>query len=136
DRSFLLAPDSPEMTAHAPEKFRVRFETTQGVMVWEVHRGWAPLGVDRFYNLVRAGYYDQSKFFRVIAGKWVQFGINPQPAVSLIWRTRRIRDDPRNISNDRGTVAFAFATPGGRTTQVFINLRDNAATHDAEPFVP
>jgi len=92
--------------------------------------------VDRFYNLVRAGYYDDARFFRVIQGRWAQFGINGDPRISNVWRARTITDDPRIESNVRGTVAYAFAVPNGRTTQVFINLKDNSATHDAGPFVP
>jgi cyclophilin family peptidyl-prolyl cis-trans isomerase len=124
------------MNRRAPDVFRVRLDTTRGAIVIEAHRAWAPLGADRFYNLVAAGYYDGSRFFRVIAGKWAQFGINGDPRVSAIWRDRTIPDDPRVETNARGTVAFAFAVPNGRTTQVFINLRDNAETHDKEPFAP
>ena len=123
-------------TERAPELARVRLDTSQGTIVIELHRAWAPNGADRFYNLVRAGYYDEARFFRVIAGRWAQFGINADPAISKAWRTRTFPDDPRVESNARGTVAFAFAVPNGRTTQVFINLKDNAATHDKEPFVP
>jgi homoserine O-acetyltransferase len=120
----------------APDISLVRLDTTQGAIVIELHRNWAPHGVDRFYNLVHAGYYDGDSFFRVIKDRWAQFGINGDPAVSTAWRTQTIPDEPRRESNTRGTVAFAFAIPNGRTTQVFINLRDNSATHDAEPFVP
>jgi cyclophilin family peptidyl-prolyl cis-trans isomerase len=120
----------------APEQFRVRLDTTKGPIVIEVRRAWAPRGADRFYELVRAGYYDDVAFSRVIAGQWAQFGINGDPRVSNTWRTRTIPDDPFKESNVRGTVAFAFAVPNGRTTQVFINLRDNRPTHDKEPFVP
>ena len=105
-------------------------------MVIEVHRDWSPHGADRFYNLVRAGYYDQVRFHRVRKDTWAQFGVNGDPKISKIWRTRTIPDDPRRESNQRGTIAYAFAVPNGRTTQVFINLRDNSATHDREPFVP
>ena len=132
----LIDPASPEANRRAPDDFRVRLETTRGPIVIEVHRAWAPHGADRFYNLVATGYYDDSRFFRVIEGKWAQFGINGHPRVSHAWRDRTIPDDPRVESNVRGTVAFAFAVPNGRTTQVFINLRDNSATHDTEPFVP
>ena len=135
-RSMLLMPDAPEMTAKAPGLSRVRLDTTKGPIVIELHRDWAPHGVDRFYNLARAGYYDDTRFYRVIGGRWVQFGINGDPHISNVWRAKTIPDDPRKVSNRRGTVAFAFAVPGGRTTQVFINLRDNSATHDREPFVP
>lgn len=133
--SLLLRPDAAGMNRRAPEVFDVRMETTKGEMVIEVHREWSPHGVDRFYNLVRAGYYDNSRFYRVIQGKWAQFGINGDPKISNVWRARTIPDDPWVVSNTRGTIAFAFAVPNGRTTQVFINLRDNSATHDGE-FVP
>jgi cyclophilin family peptidyl-prolyl cis-trans isomerase len=120
----------------APARFRVRLHTTKGDMVIAVQRDLAPLGVDRFHELVRIGYYDDVAFSRVIEKKWAQFGINGDPKVSTAWRTRTIPDDPfKNESNVRGTVAFAFATPNGRTTQVFINLIDNSVTHDREPFV-
>jgi homoserine O-acetyltransferase/O-succinyltransferase len=129
-------PDSPQMNRRAPELFDARFDTTRGDIVIRVHRAWAPLAADRFYNLVAGGYYDDSRFYRVIKGKWAQFGINGDPRVSKAWRDRTIPDEPRVETNARGTVAFAFAVPNGRTTQVFINLRDNAETHDKEPFVP
>jgi peptidyl-prolyl cis-trans isomerase A (cyclophilin A) len=130
------APDAAEMNRKAPERFGVRLDTSKGVIRLEIHRDWAPHGADRFYNLVRAGYFEQARFFRVIRGKWAQFGINGDPSISKIWRGRTIPDDPRRESNVRGTIAFAFAVAKGRTTQLFINLRDNSATHDAEPFVP
>jgi cyclophilin family peptidyl-prolyl cis-trans isomerase len=120
----------------APDQLRVRLETTKGDIVIEVHRAWAPHGADRFHELVRSRYYDDVAFSRVIAGKWAQFGINGDPRISNAWRTRTIPDDPFQQSNVRGTVAFAYAVPNGRTTQVFINLGDNRATHDREPFVP
>jgi homoserine O-acetyltransferase len=129
-------PEAPQMNRRAPEVFRVRLETSKGPMMLEVHRAWSPHGADRFFNLVRAGYYDEARFFRVIAGRWAQFGINGDPNVARLWRTHTIPDDPRGESNVRGTIAYAFAVPNGRTTQVFINLRDNSATHDGEPFVP
>ena len=136
NRALLLQPDSPEMTRRAPDSSRVRLETTKGVIRLEMKREWAPLGVDRFYNLVRHGYYDDTAIFRVRAGLWAQFGINGDPKVAGTWRTRNLSDDPRVLSNVRGTVAFAFKDPNGRTTQVFINLRDNSASHDKEPFAP
>jgi cyclophilin family peptidyl-prolyl cis-trans isomerase len=127
---------SAQSVQPAPDQFRVRLETTKGPIVIDVHRAWAPHGADRFHELVRAGYYDDVAFSRVIAGQWAQFGINGDPRISNAWRTRSIPDDPFKESNVRGTVAFAFAVPDGRTTQVFINLRDNRPTHDKEPFVP
>jgi homoserine O-acetyltransferase len=134
--SRLKDPAAPELNEAAPAVFRARFETSKGLIVIEVHRDWAPHGADRFYNLVRSGYYDGNRFFRVIAGRWAQFGINGDPAIARRWRDSTLPDDPRRESNSRGTVAFAFAVPNGRTTQVFINLRDNSATHDAASFVP
>jgi peptidyl-prolyl cis-trans isomerase A (cyclophilin A) len=132
----LLRPDAPQMNRRAPGVCRVRLETTRGAIAIEVRRAWAPLGADRFYNLVAGGYYDDSRFFRIRKGVFAQFGISGDPKVSTAWRDRTIPDDPRVETNARGTVAFAFAVPNGRTTQVFINLKDNAATHDTEPFVP
>ncbi len=125
-----------EESERAPDRFRVRLDTTKGAIVIDLDRSQAPIGVDRFYTLVRAGYYDDCRFFRVVQNRWAQFGINGDPKISNMWRTRTILDDPKGASNTRGTVAFAFAVPNGRTTQVFINLRDNSATLDAEPFVP
>jgi len=136
DRRLLLTPDAPEFTAPAPDRSTVRLETSAGNVDIEVVRDWAPHGADRFVNLVRYGYYDDARIFRIRAGVWAQFGINGDPAIAKAWRTRTIPDDPFKQSNVRGTIAFAFAVPNGRTTQVFINLRDNSATHDAEPFVP
>ncbi len=136
DQALLLQPDSPRMNKRAPDVSRIRLETTKGIIRLEMRRAWAPHGVDRFYNLVRNGYYDNSAIFRVRAGLWAQFGINGDPKVAGAWRTRNIPDDPRVLSNVRGTVAFAFKDPNGRTTQVFINLRDNSSGHDKEPFAP
>jgi homoserine O-acetyltransferase len=135
-RTLLLNPDAPEMNRRAPDLFRVRLETSKGEILMEVHRDWSPLGVDHFYNLVEAGYYDGVRFSRVVAGKWAQFGINGDPEISKLWRTRTIPDEPRKVSNVRGTIAYAFAVPNGRTTQLFFNLQDNRPTHDPEPFVP
>ena len=135
-RELLLNPDSPEMQKRAPEACRVLLDTSQGAMTLEMRREWSPHGVDRFYNLVRAGYYDDARIFRIRAATWAQFGIAADPAIAKAWRTRTIPDDPRRESNVRGTVAYAFKDPNGRTTQVFVNLRDNSETHDKEPFVP
>jgi cyclophilin family peptidyl-prolyl cis-trans isomerase len=139
NRALLLTPDAPEFAAPAPERSIVRFETSKGDVVMEVFRDWAPIGSARFINLVRYGYFDENRFFRVNPGRWIQWGVNGDPAIATAWRTRNLKDDPFNgHSNVRGTVAFAFAVKDGRTTQVFINLGDNSATHDtaAEPFVP
>lgn len=118
-------PASPAFSAQAPDSFRAKFETSAGDFVIEVHRRWAPLGADRFYNLTRSGYYDGVRFFRVISGFMVQFGIHGDPAVSAAWRDRRIADDPVRRTNLRSFVSFATAGPGTRTTQVFINFGSN-----------
>ncbi|HEV2288512.1 MAG TPA: peptidylprolyl isomerase [Candidatus Acidoferrales bacterium] len=136
NREMLLNPRARAWNQRAPELFRVRLDTSRGPVVIEVHRDWAPHGADRFYNLVRFGYYDDSRFFRVVKGKWAQFGINGDPAISAVWRAQTIHDDPWRIPNAIGTVAFAFAVPNGRSTEVFINLRNNSKTNDAEGFEP
>jgi peptidyl-prolyl cis-trans isomerase A (cyclophilin A) len=134
--SSLLTPAAPAMNRQAPPAFRVLLQTNRGRILLEIHREWSPHGADRFYDLVRAGFFDQARFFRVIQGRWAQFGIPAEPTLAQLWRTQTIADDPRRESNTRGTIAFAFAARNGRTTQVFVNLRDNTATHDSEPFVP
>jgi cyclophilin family peptidyl-prolyl cis-trans isomerase len=136
NREILMNPDHPEMNRRAPDVYKVALQTTKGAISLEVRREWSPHGADRFYNLVRHGYYDDAPFFRARPKTWIQFGISADPAISTIWRTRTIPDDPRELSNARGTVSYAFKDPNGRTTQMFINLADNAATHDPEPFVP
>lgn len=118
-------PASPGMREKAPGTYRVRFETSAGEFVIEVHRDWAPLGADRFYNLARSGYFDGVRFFRVLPGFVAQFGIHGDPQVSAAWRDQPIRDDQVRRRNARGTITFATAGPDTRTTQVFINFRDN-----------
>lgn len=132
----LLHPDDARFRVAAPDVCTVRFDTSKGVIDIQVTRAWSPLGADRFVSLVRAGYYDDARFFRVTPGRWAQFGINGTPAIAKAWRNQTIQDDPFRESNVKGTVAFAFAVKNGRTTQVFINLQDNSATHDKEPFTP
>jgi len=122
----LLRPDEPFWLTRAPEAFRARFETSKGPFVIEVYRAWAPLGADRFYNLVRAGFYDDSRFFRVVPDFIAQFGIPGDPAVTRIWNDRTFPDDPERERNLRGTLAFAMKGPNDRRTQLYINLRDNA----------
>ncbi|HEY7285499.1 MAG TPA: peptidylprolyl isomerase [Vicinamibacterales bacterium] len=122
--------------AAGPAVYSVRLETSKGNIDIEVHRDWAPIGADRFRELVAGGYFDDNRFFRVVEGRWAQFGINGTPAVASTWRSRTIPDDPRRQSNVRGTVAFAFAVPNGRTTQIYIALSDLSATQDAQGFAP
>ena len=124
-----------QTSASAPPQFRVRLETTKGAIVIDVHRDWAPHGADRFHELVTSGYYDDSRFYRVVKGQWAQFGINGDPRVATRWRTMTIPDDPNKASVVRGRVAFAFKDPNGRTTQVYISLRDNTA-QDTQGFAP
>jgi peptidyl-prolyl cis-trans isomerase A (cyclophilin A) len=127
--------DPSRATERAPDRFRVRFETTRGPFVVEVTRAWAPRGADRFYNLVKAGYYDDVAFFRVIEGFMVQFGIHGDPSVNAAWRAARIPDDPVTQSNRRGTLTYAMAGPDTRTTQLFVNFKDNAFL-DPQGFPP
>jgi len=117
--------DPAKLTAKAPDVFKVRFETTKGPFVVEVTRAWAPNGADRVYNLVSNGFYDDTRFFRVVSGFMTQFGINGDPAVGAAWKTATISDDPVSQSNVRGTVTFAMRGPNTRTTQLFINTVDN-----------
>jgi peptidyl-prolyl cis-trans isomerase A (cyclophilin A) len=128
-------PTDAAFNVQAPDTFRARFETTKGVFVIEVQRAWAPRGADRFYNLVRSGYYDGVRFFRVLPGFMAQFGIHGDPVVSAAWRDQRIQDDPVRRTNVRGMVSFATAGPGTRTTQVFINFGNNDRL-DAIGFAP
>jgi peptidyl-prolyl cis-trans isomerase A (cyclophilin A) len=119
----------------APATYKAKFDTTKGTFVIEVHRDWSPNGADRFYNLVKNGFYNDARFFRVIEGFMVQFGISGNPDLSEVWREARIPDDPVKQSNTRGMVSFATAGPGTRTTQVFINFGDNAGL-DGQGFSP
>jgi peptidyl-prolyl cis-trans isomerase A (cyclophilin A) len=140
NQSILLRPGAEEMNRRAPDASRIVFDTSRGKIVLEMRREWSPRGVDRFYNLVKYGYYDEARFFRIRAGNWAQFGVAADPKIASAWRRQNLPDEPRVLSNTRGTVAYAFKEPNGRTTQAFINLKDNAATHDAPadgmPFVP
>jgi len=131
-QSALLEPS--RLTAKAPEIFQARFETSKGVFVIEVNRAWSPHGADRFFNLVSSGYYDEVRFFRVIAGL-AQFGIHGNPNVNQAWQAFVIEDDPVLQSNTRGMVSFVMRGPG-RTTQVFINYSDENARFDHIGFSP
>jgi peptidyl-prolyl cis-trans isomerase A (cyclophilin A) len=115
-----------KLTEKAPDTFKVRFDTTKGAVTIEVTRAQAPNGADRFYNLVKAGYFKDIAFFRVIPGFMCQFGINGDPEISKAWREANITDDPVKASNTRGAITFATAGPNTRTTQLFINFGNNA----------
>jgi len=123
------------LNEQAPATYKVQFDTSKGPFVIEVHRDWAPTGADRFYNLVKNGFYDNDRFFRVVSGFMVQFGINGDPKLSSVWREARIKDDPVKQSNGRGFITFATAGPNTRTTQVFINFADNSML-DNQGFAP
>lgn len=134
-RAALADPRHPFWSARAPDVSRIRFETTAGAFVVEVHRHWAPRGADRLYDLARAGFFDDSRVFRVRAGFIAQFGIAGDPAVAAAWRDATIPDDPVRHANVRGTVSYAMTGPNARTTQLFVNLADNSRL-DAEGFAP
>jgi peptidyl-prolyl cis-trans isomerase A (cyclophilin A) len=123
------------LNAKAPADFKVSFTTTAGDFVVEVHRDWAPLGADRFYNLVRHGFFTNASFFRVVPNFVVQFGLNADPAVNKAWADADIKDDPVLQTNSRGRLVFATAGPGTRTTQLFINFGDNGRL-DGMGFAP
>ena len=136
--AFAQAPDLSNPAAlveQAPASYKVRFDTSKGSFVIQVNRAWAPHGADRFYNLIKHGFYDNVRFFRVISGFMVQFGINGDPQVSARWREANIPDDPVKTSNKRGMITFATAGPNTRTTQVFINFGDNSQL-DGMGFAP
>jgi peptidyl-prolyl cis-trans isomerase A (cyclophilin A) len=128
--------DPSSMTEQAPELFKVSFFTTEGEFAVEVHRDWSPTGADRFYNLVKNGFYNDTGFFRVVPGFMVQFGLSGHPSVSRALKTATIQDDPVKKSNTRGYVSFAkTGAPNSRTTQVFINFGDNSRL-DGMGFAP
>jgi peptidyl-prolyl cis-trans isomerase A (cyclophilin A) len=130
----LLNPSA--LTRRAPDNFKVKFATTAGDFTVEVHRDWAPLGADRFYNLVRNRFFSGAPFFRVVPNFIVQFGLTGDPKVNHAWENAKIKDDPVKQHNTRGTLVFATAGPGTRTTQLFINLRDNTGSLDPQGFAP
>ena len=124
------------LRAKAPDNYKVQVTTTKGNIVIEVHRDWAPLGADRFYNLVRSGFFTDAPFFRVVPNFMVQFGLTPNPAINKAWENTNFRDDPVKESNKRGYITFAkTAAPNSRSTQLFINFKDNAFL-DAQGFAP
>jgi peptidyl-prolyl cis-trans isomerase A (cyclophilin A) len=119
----------------APEQYKVKFVTTRGEFTLAVTRAWSPLGADRFYNLVKHHFYDNTSIFRVVPNFVAQFGISAYPAVTTAWRGTDIKDDPVTQSNKRGYITFATSGPNTRTTQVFINLKDNTGL-DRQGFSP
>jgi cyclophilin family peptidyl-prolyl cis-trans isomerase len=134
NRGALRNPNDPFWQKHAPAQYRVRVETSRGAFVLEVHRNWAPTGADRFYNLVRAGFYDDSRFYRVTT-RFAQFGIAGNPAVAAVWRTPTLPDDSVRETNTRGRFAFAMTGPNARTTQIYI-CKTDMSSQDKDGFAP
>ncbi len=133
---FVLPATTAIAAEKAPDKYQVKFETSRGDVIIEVHREWAPLGADRFHEAVKAGFYNECRFFRVIPRFMAQFGINGDPEVQKKWKDATIKDDPVKQSNKRGFVTFAkTGAPDSRTTQLFINYGDNSRL-DGMGFAP
>ena len=146
DRAVLMDPASPQMNEQAPDEYKAEFVTTKGTFVVQVTRAWAPIGADRFYNLVKRGYYTDCALFRVLPGFVVQFGISGDPEIAAKWvghpsnpsfKDATLQDDPVAQSNTPGTFTYAKSSaPNSRTTQVFINLGNNARSLDGKGFAP
>src|SRR5262249_50161351 len=134
-RDLLLRPEGEYWNEPSPAEYRVSVETTKGAFVIAVTRALAPRGADRFYRLVGAGYFDDSRLFRVVPGFIAQFGIPGDPAISKVWKDRAMPDDSARTSNVRGTIAYAMTGPNTRTTQLFISLVDNSRI-DVQGFAP
>ena len=131
----LSDPKAPAVNLTAPAEFKVKLETTKGDLVLKITREWAPKGADRFYSLVKNGYYDECRFYRVLPKSLAQFGIHGSPAIAAKWKEAPIDDDPVKQKNTRGRVAFAKGGPNTRTTNLFINLKDSTSL-DADGFAP
>ena len=133
-RSPLLWPTPADLARTGPDSFLVQLETSRGIVDLVVHRAWSPLGVDRVYFLLREGYYDGARFFRVVPGFVVQWGISRDSAVNRIWNDRDLPDEPVRQSNTRGRVSYARAGPNTRSVQLYVNLADNARLDTATVF--
>jgi peptidyl-prolyl cis-trans isomerase A (cyclophilin A) len=129
-------PAAPAKKDPAPDIYHVRLDTSKGLVDVEVHRDWAPIGADHFYQLVKNGFYDGDRFFRVVRGFAVQFGINGDPKTNELWSTGMLPDDPVKEKNVKGALTYAKTGPNGRTTQLFFNLSDNRKTLDHSGFAP
>lgn len=135
DKNPLLDPKSPAVNLTAPAEFKVKLETSKGDLVLKITRAWAPKGADRFYSLVKNGFYDECRFYRVLPKYVAQFGIHGDPAVSAKWREVPIDDDPVQQKNTRGRLTFAKSGPNTRTTNLFLNLKDSTSL-DSQGFAP
>jgi len=133
--ALLRHPEDPRWVEPSPASYVAEFESTRGTFAIEVQRAWAPYGADRFYNLVRHGYFNDGRFHRVLPGYIAQWGVHADPDIYRIWQERYIASDPPKESNARGTIGFAMTSPELRSTQVYINLRDNSR-NDPEGFAP
>ena len=137
ERAAALRNPQPSLWSRpAPAVYRVRIETSKGIFVLEATRALAPVGADRFYHLVETGFFDNSRFYRAVSGRFVQFGIAGDPALSVLWRNQRIPADPEKAGSERGAVAFAMATPDARTTQLYISTSDSMKRQDGTGFAP
>jgi peptidyl-prolyl cis-trans isomerase A (cyclophilin A) len=128
-------PKAPAKAEPTPETFQVNLDTSKGLVKVEVHRDWAPVGVDHFYTLVKTGFYDGDRFFRVVRNSVVQFGINGDPKLNRLWATTNLPDDKVKEKNVKGTLTYATTGANGRATQLFFNLRDNRQL-DKQGFAP
>jgi peptidyl-prolyl cis-trans isomerase A (cyclophilin A) len=128
--------DPASLKEESPARYRVRVDTNKGAFVIEVTRDWAPLGADRFYNLVKHGFYNENRFYRVVPEVLAQFGLSGDAALNVAWHDATIADDPRKQSNERSYISFVTAGPKTRTTQIAVNLNDNQRALDAAGFVP
>jgi peptidyl-prolyl cis-trans isomerase A (cyclophilin A) len=130
------AAPAPKKSEKAPDVYTVKLDTSKGPVTIEVHRDWAPRGADHFYNLVETGFYDGARFFRVVRNFVVQFGIAAKPEMQRLWENVSLPDDPVTQHNTRGTVVYATRGPNTRSTQIFINLKDNRQSLDGQGFAP
>lgn len=128
----LLSPDKSELNTRAPNKYNVEFTTTKGIFQIEVNRDYSPLAVDRFYYLVKKNYYNDNRFFRVVPNFVIQWGMKGNPKVDKIWEELGVVDEPVELSNTKGTISFARSGPNTRSTQLFINLKDNVRLDNSE----
>lgn len=134
--ALLIATGCSSGPPRGPDRYRIKFETSKGDFNVEVIRNWSPIGADRFHELIKAGFYDGNRFFRIVPGFIVQWGIHGDPSVAGKWENRNIPDDPAGMTNSPATICFATSGPESRTTQVYINLGNNGPKLDSQGFTP